>query len=203
MTIEVWLAFAVASAVLLVIPGPTILAVISYSIAHGARASLSLVAAVCLGDSTALAFSLLGLGVLLSTSAFWFSVVKILGGVYLIYLAIKLFRAGVSPIDDQEMRAGSNNLFINTYIITALNPKGIVFFIAFLPQFVDTTVDTSVQLWILSTTFVVLAAINTFMYCFFASSARGFFQSAQAQQRFNLAGGSLLGIAGVWALRNS
>ncbi len=60
---------------LLVIPGPTILTVVSYSIAQGARANVPLVLAVALGDSTALLFSLLGLGALLTTSAFWFTVV--------------------------------------------------------------------------------------------------------------------------------
>ena len=69
MSFELWLAFVAASAVLLIIPGPTILAVMSYSMAHGRRANLPLVAAVALGDSTALAVSLLGLGTLLSASA--------------------------------------------------------------------------------------------------------------------------------------
>jgi threonine/homoserine/homoserine lactone efflux protein len=68
MPIEIWLAFVVASTVLLIIPGPTILTVISYSIAHGRRANAPLIAAVALGDSTALVVSLLGLGALLTTS---------------------------------------------------------------------------------------------------------------------------------------
>ena len=71
MTIEHWLAFVAASAVLLVLPGPTILTVISYSLAHGRRARVPLVAAVALGDATALTMSTLGLGALLATSAFW------------------------------------------------------------------------------------------------------------------------------------
>lgn len=203
MSIETWIAFALASSLLLVIPGPTILAVISYSIAHGTRASLTLVAAVCLGDSAALALSILGLGVLLSTSAFWFSAIKVLGGAYLIFLAIKMLRAGVSPLNQETPQSSNKNLFFSTWLITALNPKGIVFFIAFLPQFVNPNTEAVPQLWILSLTFVGLAAINTLMYCLFASSARLFFQSASAQRKFNIAGGSLLGLAGVWALRNS
>ena len=69
MPIELWLAFVAASAVLLVLPGPTILTVISYSLAHGRRVNVPLVAAVALGDSTALVFSLLGLGALLARRA--------------------------------------------------------------------------------------------------------------------------------------
>src|SRR5512138_906821 len=99
MSFELWLAFIAASAVLLIIPGPTVLTVISYSVAHGGRVKVPLVAAVALGDSTALALSLLGLGALLATSAFWFTVVKLAGGLYLLYLGIKLLRAGISPAD--------------------------------------------------------------------------------------------------------
>src|SRR5690349_11257414 len=97
MPIENWLAFVAASAVLLVIPGPTILTVISYSMAHGRRANVPLIAAVALGDSTALVVSLLGLGALLAASAFWFTVIKFAGGLYLLVLGIKLLRAGISP----------------------------------------------------------------------------------------------------------
>jgi threonine/homoserine/homoserine lactone efflux protein len=76
MPLDTWLAFVAASAVLLVLPGPTILTVISYSIAHGRHANLPLVAAVALGDATALALSLIGLGALLQASAAWFTAIK-------------------------------------------------------------------------------------------------------------------------------
>src|SRR5580765_101185 len=96
MPIDLWLAFVAASAILLVIPGPTILTVISYSLAHGRRANVPLVAAVALGDSTALVMSLLGLGALLATSAFWFTIVKWIGGLYLLFLGVRLLRAGIA-----------------------------------------------------------------------------------------------------------
>jgi len=202
MSIELWFTFAAASAVLLIIPGPTILTVISYSIAHGRRANVPLVAAVALGDSTALVVSLLGLGALLATSAFWFTVVKSAGGLYLLYLGIKLLRAGISP---SELLApvvpGSRwKLFANTYLVTALNPKGIVFFVAFLPQFINPGAGIAQQLWILAVTFVAMATLNATLYAVFASTARKVLSSPRAQRRFNLAGGALLSAAGVWAL---
>jgi threonine/homoserine/homoserine lactone efflux protein len=202
MSIELWLAFVAASAVLLVIPGPTILTVISYSMTHGRRANVPLVAAVALGDSTALAVSLLGLGALLATSAFWFTAVKWAGGLYLLYLGINLLRAGFS---DAELTApaapGSPwRLFANTYLVTALNPKGIVFFAAFLPQFISAGASVKQQLWVLAVTFVCMATINATLYAVFAGSASRLLSSPKAQRRFNLAGGSLLSMAGVWAL---
>lgn len=202
MSLEIWLAFVAASAVLLVIPGPTILTVISYSMAHGRRANVPLVAAVALGDSTALIVSLLGLGALLATSAFWFTAVKWVGGLYLLYLGIRLVRAGISSAEfSAPVAPGSRwRLFANTYLVTALNPKGIVFFVAFLPQFISAHASVTQQLWVLGTTFVAMATLNATLYAVFAGSARRLLSSGKAQRRFNMAGGTLLSAAGVWAL---
>lgn len=204
MSLQLWLAFVAASVVLLIIPGPTILTVISYSVAQGRRAQMPLVAAVALGDSTALLLSLLGLGSLLAASAFWFNVVKWAGGLYLIYLGFKLLRAGLAgaapAAPGQALETSTWRLFANTYAVTALNPKGIVFFIAFLPQFLAPGAPLAPQLWLLSVTFVVLATLNAGLYALFAGAARRLLASPRAQARFNLAGGALLGGAGVWAL---
>lgn len=202
MSLTLWFAFVAASAVLLILPGPTILAVISYSVAHGKRARLPLVAAVALGDSTALVLSLLGLGALLATSALWFTVVKWVGGLYLIYLGIKLLRAGVAPAELAVPAAPGSRLalFGNTWLVTALNPKGMVFFVAFLPQFINAAEPVRPQLWVLGVTFVVMATLNATLYAVFAGAARHLLASARAQRRFNLGGGSLLTAAGLWAL---
>jgi threonine/homoserine/homoserine lactone efflux protein len=201
-SVELWLAFVAASAVLLVIPGPTILTVISYSVAHGRRANIPLVAAVAVGDSTALFLSLVGLGSLLAASAFWFTLVKAVGGLYLLFLGIKLLRAGIGSGEARALPAPQARwrLFANTYLVTALNPKGIIFFVAFLPQFVDRSADPTRQLWVLAATFVCLATINATLYTVFAASARRVLASPRAQRRFNLTGGSLLSSAGLWAL---
>lgn len=202
MSIELWIAFVAASAVLLLIPGPTILTVISYSMTQGRRANLPLVAAVALGDSTALLVSLLGLGTLLATSAFWFTVVKWAGGLYLLCLGIKLLRAGSSPVQvlAPEVPRSRWRLFAHTYLVTALNPKGIVFFVAFLPQFIQPGASVTRQLGVLAVTFVLMATLNATLYAVFAASARRLLSSQGAQRRFNWAGGSLLSIAGIWAL---
>lgn len=202
MNIELWLAFVAASSVLLIIPGPTILTVMSYSLAHGKSANIPLIAAVALGDSTALLVSLLGLGALLSNSAMWFTIIKWVGGLYLLYMGVKLIRAGTSPIEISEPEALDSKwrLFANTWLVTALNPKGIIFFVAFLPQFLDAAAPVTPQLWMLSLTFVALATINASLYAVFAGNARRLLSSTRAQRRFNLAGGTLLSAAGIWAL---
>jgi threonine/homoserine/homoserine lactone efflux protein len=201
--LELWLAFVVTSAIVLVIPGPTILTVVSYSATHGNRANAALVAGVALGDSTALVASLLGLGALLAASAFWFTVVKWIGGLYLIYLGIKVLHSGVRvPVSGGEAMAPRSRLrlFANIYAVTALNPKSIVFFVAFLPHFIDRAGDVTRQLWIVAITFVVMATINAALYAVFAAGARRLLASGSAQRRFNLLGGSILSAAGLWAL---
>ena len=96
MSIETWLAFSAASAVLLVIPGPTILLVISYALGQGMRAALPLAVGVALGDLTAMTLSMLGVGALLAASAMLFTALKWIGAAYLVWLGIKLWRAGGS-----------------------------------------------------------------------------------------------------------
>jgi threonine/homoserine/homoserine lactone efflux protein len=201
-SIHVWLAFVGTSIILLAIPGPTILAVISCSVSHGRRANLPVVAGVVLGDSTAIALSLLGLGTLLAASSFWFTVVKIAGGLYLLYLGVRLLLAGIRPGDAVAPAVPMRRwkLFANAYVIAALNPKGVIFYVAFLPQFVNPAGDVARQLWVLALTFVALAIANASFYSAFAASARTFLTSPRAQRRFNFAGGSLLSAAGIWAL---
>ncbi len=202
MTIESWLAFVAASMLVLVIPGPTLLTVISYSVAHGARARWPLIAGVALGDTTALVVSLLGLGALLAASATAFAVVKGIGGLYLLWLGIRMLRAGVvrAEFADAPAPASRWRMFANTWLVTALNPKGIIFFVAFLPQFLRPGAPVAPQLWMLALTFVVLAALNAAGYALFAGAARRLLSSGAALRRFNLAGGSLLSAAGIWAL---
>ena len=157
---------------------------------------------MALGDCTSLTLSLLGLGALLAASAFWFSAVKLVGGLYLLWLGIKLLRSGISSaeVSAPEISRSRWGLFANTYLVTALNPKGIVFFVAFLPQFIDPRGNVTLQLWALAATFVCMAIINATLYTLFAARARQLLRSPRAQRGFNIAGGTLLSAAGVWAL---
>jgi len=203
MPLELWLAYAATSAVVLAIPGPTILLVLSYSISHGRAAALPLVAGVALGDSVAITLSLIGLGTLLAASAFWFTTIKWLGGLYLIYLGIQLLRGAGNPPPAQAGQVGQvspRKLFANAFVVTALNPKSIVFFIALLPQFISHAHPVTPQLWILGATFVALAVVGATTYALFASSIRRFLSTPRAQRIYGLLGGGLLGCAGVWAL---
>jgi len=203
MPLELWLAYVATSAVVLAIPGPTILLVLSYSISQGRAATLPLVAGVALGDSVAITLSLIGLGTLLAASALWFTVIKSIGGLYLIFLGIKLMRGAGRPqtlASAQIPAVSPRKLFSNAFIVTALNPKSIVFFIALLPQFISAAQPAGPQLWILGVTFVVLATIGASSYALFATSVRRLLATPRAQRTYSLFGGGLLCAAGIWAL---
>lgn len=200
MPIENWLAFVAASAVMLAIPGPTILLVISYALGHGRKASSATVAGVALGDFTAMTASMLGLGALLATSAALFTVLKWVGAAYLIYLGIKLWRAPVSGEGTQEAATGKERplkIFLHTYIVTALNPKSIIFFVAFLPQFLTPSLPFWPQVMIFEVTFLVLATCNAALYGLLASAARNSIRKPKVQRIVNRTGGSLLIGAGL------
>jgi len=201
MALDHWLAFVAASAILLAIPGPTVLLVISYALGHGRRSAGSTVAGVALGDFTAMTSSMLGLGALLATSAALFTALKWGGAAYLMYLGVKLWRTPVAEtaVSAAGPLARPGRIFLHAYAVTALNPKSIMFFIAFLPQFLDSTVPVLPQLVIFEASFLVLATLNALTFALLASAARRTIGKSSVQRAVNRAGGSLLVGAGALA----
>lgn len=198
MSFETWLAFAAASSILLVIPGPTILLVVSYALGQGWRTALPMSVGVALGDFTAMTLSMLGIGALLAASATVFTVLKLAGAAYLIYLGVKLFRAGRTlAAEPRRGAASAAKMLGHAWLVTALNPKSITFFVAFLPQFIDRHADFWTQMLIFEATFLVLAFANALGYALVASRARKVFASERAIGTFNRVGGTLLIGAGV------
>jgi len=198
-SIEIWVAFVLAAMVILIIPGPTIILVISKAIAHGRKAVLPLVVGVTLGDFTAMSLSFLGLGAILASSAALFSVLKWIGAVYLIYLGIKLWRSNPEKHDIRlsATRTSKQSLFKSAFIVTALNPKSIAFFVAFLPQFINAQSETFPQFLVLGATFLFFAALNATLYALFAGQLRDTMQNVKVRRWFNRCGGSALIGAGV------
>lgn len=175
MDFHVWLAFASASIALLLIPGPTVLLILSYAISQGRRVALATVAGVALGDFIAMSASLAGLGALVLTSSHLFILLKWVGAIYLIYLGIKLFwsapNASLGRLDDAPS-ASPRKVFAHSAAVTALNPKSIIFFIAFVPQFINPNAVLVPQFGLLIATFVGFAAVNALAYALLADKLR-------------------------------
>ncbi|MFL4469136.1 LysE family translocator [Tateyamaria armeniaca] len=200
MDLQIWLAFVAASIALLLIPGPTVLLVLSYAISQGKRVALATVGGVALGDFIAMSASLVGLGALVLASATLFTLLKWIGAIYLVYLGVKLFRsASTTALGDLEnvTHTSATSVFGHATAVTALNPKSIVFFIAFVPQFVVLDDPLFPQFAILVATFVGLAAMNALAYALLADKLRSKIARPSVLAWFSRLGGSALIAMGV------
>ncbi len=200
MEISAWLAFSAAAITLLIIPGPTVSLVMSYALSQGHRAAAAIVAGVALGDLTSMSLSLLGLGAVLAASAELFTLLKWLGAAYLVYLGIRLWRAPVGHVEPEQKAVAARVMFGHAWLVTALNPKGLVFFVAFVPQFVDPHRPYLPQALILIATFVGLAAANAGAYALLASSLKSTIRRPAVQRWVNRTGGTVLIGAGLAAV---
>ncbi len=203
MSLETWLAYTLVTTTFLLIPGPTLLLVISYSLFRGRSTILALVFGVGLGDLTAISLSFLGVGMLLQTVATAFYFLKWLGAAYLIWLGIKMWRSASKPVEISKQAKNRDwwEIFRNAYVTTALNPKSIVFFLAFMPQFMEPDLPFISQALVLGGTFFVLAIMSVVSYALLASYA-GQQLSLPSFQRWTqrLGGGLLIGAGGMTAV---
>ncbi len=199
MSLQLWLAFVLASTILLTIPGPTVTLVVGHALAGGRRTGVATVPGVALGDLTAMTISLLGAGAVLAASASLFTILKLVGAVYLVWLGVRLWRAdpAADAFEGRAQPASQGAMFWHAYVVTALNPKSIVFFIAFVPQFVAAGRPLLPQFLILEATFVLLAAVNAALWALLAGQLRARFRTPRMQRLVNRTGGGLLIAAGA------
>ena len=200
MSIEIMIAYIFATTLILIIPGPTIILVISQAVTYGRKSVVPLVAGVILGDFTAMTLSLLGLGAIMAASATLFTLFKWIGAIYLFYLGIKLWRTNPksSSVHHKKEDTLPYTFFRNAFIVTALNPKSIAFFVAFLPQFVSPHSPAFSQILILAGTFLFLAFVNATLYALFAGQLREKIKRTRVRKWFNRCGGTALIGAGIF-----
>jgi len=203
-SVEHFAAFVLASIILLVIPGPTIIMVITQALAHGRKVALASVIGVGLGDLLATSLSIAGAGALLAASASLFQVLKLVGAAYLIWIGYKMWRTPVtlpdmSDAEVAETPANTAVIFRDSFLITALNPKGILFFVAFVPQFIDPALPYVPQAAAYVLTFTALGIINAAVFAFAAAGARQTIRRPEVMKIAMRSGGSLLMMAGIAA----
>ena len=201
---EHFAAFVLASVILLVIPGPTIIMVITQALAHGRKVAFASVMGVGLGDLLATSLSIAGAGALLAASASLFQALKFIGAVYLIWIGYKMWRTPVKIPEMSETNVPTVSgrpgvIFRDSFLITALNPKGILFFVAFVPQFIDPALPYTPQAATYVLTFTALGILNAAMFALAAAGARQTIRRPQVMKVAMRTGGSLLMMAGVAA----
>ena len=203
MSLETWLTYTFITTTFLLIPGPTLILVISYSLLRGRSAVMALVVGVGLGDLTAMILSFLGVGLLLETVATAFYFFKWFGAAYLIWLGIKMWRNSTDEIEipAKDKQHTSREILRNAYVTTALNPKSIIFFLAFMPQFMEPELPFGPQAVVLGGTFFVLAFMIVIAYALLASYAGKRLQMSKIQRwSQRIGGGLLIGAGGMTAV---
>ncbi len=196
--LQTWIAFVAATEALLIIPGPTVLLVVSCALAQGKRSAWATVPGVAAGDFTSMVLSLLGLGAVLAASAELFTALKLAGAAYLVYLGIKVLRAPVPETVDENAPAEHSpwRITAHAYAVTALNPKSIVFYVAFFPLFLSADKSLLPQVATLGATFLVMATFNAALYAVMAGQVTRFLKGYRARKNLNRAAGGILLVTG-------
>lgn len=200
MNFELWIAFVIATAVLTLIPGPSVMLITGRAISLGTKAAIICIVGDLIAGAVLMVFSLLGVGAILETSPLLFQVLKWAGVGYMMYLGISQILGARNPqtiaIDDRPVSVRDN--LRDGFLSAILNPKALAFYLAFLTQFIEPTGDLWLQFSILITTSSVVTGVILLGYITLAAGARQTFQSKSATKWFGYTGGGFLVSAGVW-----
>jgi threonine/homoserine/homoserine lactone efflux protein len=200
MSARIWLLFAVTEALLCLTPGPAVLFVISHGLTRGGAASLWANVGILSGNTFYFLLSALGLGAMLLASHDFFSVIRYAGAVYLTVLGIQTMRGDGLAVDrtDATERARSGwRTWARGFALQVANPKALVFFVALLPQFIDTARPVAPQVAILAATSVLIEFVVLAGYGYLAARASALAHRPRFVKRTNLASGIMLIVAGA------
>ncbi len=196
---ELLLAFAAAAFAVILIPGPTVLLVTGYALSAGLRTAMLSILGVCLGDAAAMTLTFLGLGAILAASAELFMVLKWVGAAYLVYLGVELWRSPVVPgVSEEQQESRPLRIVARAFMVNVLHPKGLAFYAAFLPQFIDPARPALPQMLTLGVTFMAIAACVLMSYALAASRFRAFLAQPKVHLAVNRTGAGCLIGAGLY-----
>ena len=196
MALSVYLAFLAACIVVMIVPGPSVTLIVANSLRHGRRAGLLHVAGGQLGLAIVAAIALMGLASLIAAMGAWFAWVRLAGAAYLIWLGWKLLTASGESADAAP-RKPRGGFFVQGLAVALSNPKTLLFFGAFFPQFMDASRDFTTQMLIMGATAMAVAAITDSAYALLASRAGAALSRRRARQIARASGGALIG-GGLW-----
>ena len=197
MEFHVYIAFVLATTVMIALPGPSVLLAIAHSISFGSRPALATVAGATAGVAVQLVIAVIGLASLLNVVAEAFEWIRWAGAAYLIYLGIKQWRSASQPPMVGTTEVSKRSLFIQGLIVTIPNPKSLVFIAAFLPQFIDTSRALAPQFALIIPTFLLIGFVVTALWAVAAGSARVFLKSRRAFKITTRFTGGMMVLAGM------
>jgi len=198
------LLFALVAFIGIATPGPTVLLALSNGSRFGVRASVPGMAGAVLSDFVLIGAVAMGLGALLAASEFWFSVVKWVGAAYLAYLGLRMLRSrGTLALPDTEppaAQASARAVFGRSFLVAVTNPKGYLFFSAFLPQFIAPEQPQLAQYAALAVVFAGIDVLVMLGYAAAGARAIRLLRAQGVQWLDRACGGALLALAGSLAL---
>jgi threonine/homoserine/homoserine lactone efflux protein len=197
MSLQVYFAFVAACIALALLPGPIVTLVIANGLRHGTRAALTNIAGVQLALTIVIGIVAIGLTSLMATMGYWFNWVRFAGAAYLIWLGIRLVRSPVAGVEAEAPPPPRGGFFLQGFLVALSNPKLLVFFGAFIPQFVDMNQDHLSQVALLGVTFMVVAGLTDAAYALLAGRARVFFSARRTRLLSRVSGGFMIG-GGIW-----
>src|SRR6195256_3710579 len=198
MSLQVYLAFVVACIALALLPGPVVTLVIGNGLRHGTRAALINIAGIQVGLTIVIGIVAVGLTSLMATMGYWFDWVRFAGAAYLVWLGLKLLWSPVEGVSaDAPPPPPRGGFFLQGFVVLLANPKVLVFFGAFIPQFMDMSKDHFSQVALLGSTFMITGAITDSIYAILAGRARKFFSARRTRLVSRVSGGFMIG-GGVW-----
>ncbi|WP_315701460.1 MULTISPECIES: LysE family translocator [unclassified Bradyrhizobium] len=199
MSLQAYLAFVAACIALALLPGPVVTLLIANGLRHGTRAALVNIAGVQTGLAIAIGVVAIGLTSLMATMGYWFEWVRLLGAAYLVWLGVKLIRTPIEGLatSDAPPPPPRGGFFLQGLLVLLSNPKIMVFFGAFLPQFMDMNRDHVPQVALLGVTFMMIAGLTDGVYALLAGRARKLFSARRTRLVSRISGGFMIG-GGVW-----
>ena len=198
MSLQVYLAFVVACIALALLPGPVVTLMIANGLRYGTRAALTNILGVQAGLAIVIGIVAVGLTSLMATMGYWFDWVRFAGAAYLVWLGIKLVRSPVEGVKaDEPPPPPRGGFFLQGFLVLLSNPKVLVFFGAFIPQFMDMNRDHVSQVTLLGVTFMVIAGLTDGLYALLAGRARTFFSARRTRLVSRISGGFMIG-GGIW-----
>jgi threonine/homoserine/homoserine lactone efflux protein len=197
MSLQLYLAYIAACVGLALLPGPIVTLVIANGVRHGTRAALTNIAGVQAALTIVIGIVAIGLTSLMATMGYWFDWVRFAGAAYLVWLGIKLIRSPVEGVEAIAPPPPRGGFFLQGFLVALSNPKLLVFFGAFIPQFVDMGRDHFSQVALLGVTFMFFAGLTDATYALLAGRVRSFFSARRTRLLSRVSGGAMIG-GGIW-----
>ena len=197
MSFELWLALLSAAIMISLSPGAGFATAVSFGLSNGLRGAAPAVFGLICGYGTQMLVVSLGLGALIATSPILFTVIKYIGAAYLIWLGFQIIRSQAELELHNAEPLKKRERFIRAYLVNITNPKGMVFLLALVPQFLNPNEPQAVQLWIIGLTLVLVDWIVMTGYSGIAARLRKFVQDPKGRAWLNRASGSALILAGL------